>query len=261
MLERLGLDDRHLAWRAPRTAARPSTSPGWPRSSRRAGWASGDLACGAVAPRDPAAAERPAGRAAAHPPQLLGQARARARAVRRAGLADRRLLDAAHPLQRAMAAASPGALARRPRRAPGDRRLRDADLPRAARRRWPAPSGGSPAAGWAPPGRGSPPRCARTPRSSPSRAPSTPSSWPRCRWWPRSAPRASSPIGCDGRPRARGQGGRRRPARARPGGGVGGARGARPAGRRRRRSPRSRQPAVRNSRGAVVGRLAVATSS
>ena len=174
MLERLGLDDRHLALACASHGGSPEHVARVAEILAACGLGVGRPRLRVPPPRDPVAAAALPGAAAAHPPQLLGQARARARAVRRGGLAGRGL-----PRRRPSAAARDGR--RRGRRArrrgarPGDRRLRDADLPCAARRAGERvrPPGGRRAGAS---GRGWPPPCAPTRPSSPIRARSTPSS-------------------------------------------------------------------------------------
>ena len=177
VLERLGLDDRHLALACASHGGSPEHVARVSEILAAAGLGVGHLACGVVAPRDPVAAAALPGRAAAHPPQLLGQARARrSRCCVRRGLAGRGL-----PRRRASAAARDGR--RRGRRAGASRPRRTrstaagcstfhAPLAALARAFGRLASGELGCAGDARRRR----RCARTRPSSPTRARSTPSS-------------------------------------------------------------------------------------
>ena len=133
VLERLGLDDRHLALACASHGGSPEHVARVAEILAACGLGVGDLACGAAPPRDPvaAAALRGAPRRIHHNcsgKHALGLALCVVE-----GWPVEGYLDAAHPLQRAMADAVAGALGVEAPR-PGDRRLRDADLPCAARR-------------------------------------------------------------------------------------------------------------------------------
>ena len=164
VLERFGLDRRHLALACASHGGSPDHVGGRRRGARgvRAGRGRARLRARAAA--------RPArgrGRAAvADPPQLLGQARVRARPLPGRGLAARRLLP-----RRARAPGRDARLRRRGVRRRGaerggDRRLRDAHVRRAARRARPRVRRRSPAAASGRPATAAPRRCAPIPSSS-----------------------------------------------------------------------------------------------
>jgi L-asparaginase II len=111
VLERLGLDDRHLALACASHGGSPEHIARVAEILAACGLGVTDLACGAVAPRDPAAASALQG-----PPRRIHHNCSGKHALGLAlcvveGWPIDSYLEAAHPLQRAMAAAVAGALA------------------------------------------------------------------------------------------------------------------------------------------------------
>ena len=161
VLERLGLDDRHLAMACASHGGSPEHVARVSEILAACGLGVGHLACGAVAPRDPVAAAALPG-----PPRGIHHNCSGKHALGLAlcvveGWPVEGYLDAEHPLQRAMADAVAGALGvEAPAQAIDGCGMLTFHAPLA---RWRARSGAWRAAIWAPRGRGSPPPCARIP--------------------------------------------------------------------------------------------------
>ena len=160
VLERYGLDERHLAVACASHGGDDQHLTASPTSSLACGVSRGRARLRPARPARPERRRGAARAAAPHPPQLLGKARAGARAVPARGLAGRGLLRRGPPAPGRDARRDPrgdrrGARRRRDR----GRRLRHADLRARASIVSPRRSPRSPAEAWAAAAPASRPRC------------------------------------------------------------------------------------------------------